>query len=63
MLRAYVKNRDNPELRSHLIVLMIFIFGNIHYPVMFNSGVLEIFILHLAYVIYAGSNIKTKQLK
>ena len=63
MLRAYIQNRENLELRFHLIILSIFILGNIHYPVMFGSGVLELFILHLAYVIYAGSNIMNHKLK
>lgn len=63
MLRAYIQNRDNLELRAHLIILSIFILGNIHYPVMFGNGVLELFILHLAYAIYAGSNINERQFK
>ena len=47
-------------LTSNIIVLVIFIFGNIHYPVMFNIGVMELFALHLAYIIYHGSYIKNK---
>jgi hypothetical protein len=45
-------------LTSNIIVLAIFILGNIHYPVMFNIGVMELFALHLAYIIYHGSYIK-----
>jgi hypothetical protein len=45
-------------LTSNIIVLAIFILGNIHYPVMFNIGVRELFALHLAYIIYHGSYIK-----
>jgi hypothetical protein len=45
-------------LTPHIIILFIFILGNFHYAVMFNVGVMELFALHLAYVIYQGSHIK-----
>jgi hypothetical protein len=43
------------SLTPNILVLVIFILGNIHYQVMFNYGVLELFALHLAYIIYSGS--------
>ena len=46
------------SLTPNILVLVIFILGNIHYQVMFHYGVMELFALHLAYIIYHGSNIK-----
>jgi hypothetical protein len=45
-------------LTPNIVILFIFILGNSHYPVMFNVGVMELFILHLAYIIYQGMSIK-----
>ena len=39
-----------------VIILIVFIFGNSHYGVMLQSGAMELFSLHLAYIIYNGSN-------
>ncbi len=52
------KKRDSPALLPNLIIIGIFILGNIHYQVMFNLGAMELFSLHLAYIIFIGSNSK-----
>jgi hypothetical protein len=57
VLRAIRLNSEG-ALTVNVVILFIFILGNIHYPVMFNSGVMELFILHLAYIIYQGSHFK-----
>jgi hypothetical protein len=57
VLRAIRLNSEG-ALTVNVFILFIFILGNIHYPVMFNSGVMELFILHLAYIIYQGSHFK-----
>ena len=57
ILRA-LDNRNVMALAPNLFILVIFILGNVHYPVMFNIGLMELFALHLAYIIYQGSCIK-----
>lgn len=57
VLRAIRLNSEG-ALTVNIFILFIFILGNIHYPVMFFSGVMELFILHLAYIIYQGSHLK-----
>jgi len=59
VLRAIRLNSEG-TLTVNVVILFIFILGNIHYPVMFNSGLINLFILHLAYIIYHGSYIKNK---
>lgn len=57
MLRA-LRYRHITALVPNMMVLAIFVLGNIHYPVMFNMGAIVLFVLHLAYIIYQGSDIK-----
>ena len=57
IIRA-LDNRNVMALTPNIFILVIFILGNIHYQVMFGLGVLELFVLHLAYIIYHGSSIK-----
>lgn len=57
ILRALVST-NKKLLIPNIIILLIFILGNFHYAVMFNTGVMELFALHLAYIIYQGSYIK-----
>ena len=57
VLRA-IRFHTDGGLIANLVILLIFILGNSHYPVMFNSGVMELFILHLAYIIYQGAQLK-----
>jgi len=57
IIRA-LKYRNVMALTPNMIILAIFLLGNFHYPVMFNIGVMELFVLHLAYIIYQGSYIK-----
>jgi hypothetical protein len=45
-------------LMPSIIILIVFVLGNIHYFVMFQAGVRELFALHLAYIIYHGSHMK-----
>ena len=45
----------------NLLILMIFIIGNIHYPVMFGIGLMELFAIHLGLVIYLGSSFSIKK--
>ena len=59
VLRAIRLNSEG-ALTANVVILFIFILGNFHYPVMFNSGLINLFILHLAYIIYHGSYIKNK---
>ncbi len=47
-------------LIPNIFVMVIFILGNIHYQVMFYTGVMELFALHLAYIIYHGSYMKNR---
>ena len=49
-------------LFPNIFIIVIFIIGNAHYPVMFNLGVMELFILHLAYIIYIGSEKNTNEI-
>lgn len=51
-------NKNLQLIVPNVFIIVIFILGNTHYPVMFILGVIELFILHLAYIIYAGSNVK-----
>ena len=57
MLRA-LRYRHITALVPNMMVMAIFVLGNIHYPVMFNMGAMVLFVLHLAYIIYQGSDIK-----
>ena len=57
VLRAIRLNSEG-ALKVNVFILFIFILGNFHYPVMFNSGLINLFILHLAYIIYQGSHLK-----
>ena len=57
MLRA-LRYRHITALVPNMMVMAIFVLGNIHYPVMFNMGPMLLFVLHLAYIIYQGSDIK-----
>ena len=57
IIRA-LDNRNVMALTPNIFILVIFIMGNLHYQVMFGLGVLELFVLHLAYIIYHGSSIK-----
>ena len=57
VLRA-VQIRDSIALLPNLIIIGLFILGNTHYQVMFNLGAMELFSLHLAYIIFIGSNNK-----
>ena len=57
IIRA-LDNRNVMALTPNIFILVIFILGNLHYQVMFGLGVLELFVLHLAYIIYHGSSIK-----
>ena len=57
MIRA-LRYRNVMALKPNMVILAIFLLGNIHYPVMFNIGLMELFVLHLAYIIYHGSYIK-----
>ena len=41
-----------------VIIIMLFIFGEAHYFVMFRPGIRELFAIHLAYIIYQGSSAK-----
>lgn len=58
ILYFILKALTNKTLQSivpNIFIIVIFILGNTHYPVMFVIGVIELFILHLAYIIYVGS--------
>ena len=44
------------QLYPNIFILFVFILGNIHYPVMLYNGVMELFILHLAFIIHIGSS-------
>ena len=57
IIRAF-SNKNIQSIVPNVFIIGVFILGNAHYPVMFSLGVMEIFVLHLAYIIYAGSNIK-----
>ncbi|AXE61706.1 hypothetical protein [Candidatus Thioglobus sp. NP1] len=57
IIRAF-SNKNIQAIVPNVFIIGVFILGNAHYPVMFSLGVMEIFVLHLAYIIYAGSNIK-----
>jgi hypothetical protein len=57
IIRAF-SNKNIQAIVPNVFIVGIFILGNAHYPVMFTLGVMEIFVLHLAYIIYAGSNVK-----
>ena len=57
MIRA-LRYGNVMALTPNMVILAIFVLGNIHYPVMFSIGAMELFILHLAYIIYHGSYIK-----
>ena len=39
-----------------LIIIVIFLLGNVHYRVMFQSGVRELFVLFLAYIMFMSNN-------
>ena len=39
-----------------LIIIVIFLLGNVHYRVMFQSGVRELFLLFLAYIMFMSNN-------
>ena len=39
-----------------LIIIVIFLLGNVHYRVMFQSGVRELFVLFLAYIMFMNNN-------
>ncbi len=58
IFRALSVNRLDYKtiLVPSIIILIVFIFGNAHYGVMYQSGVMELFSLHLAYIIYNGSS-------
>lgn len=51
-------NKNVQAIVPNIFIIGVFILGNAHYPVMFTLGVIELFVLHLAYIIYAGSNVK-----
>jgi len=57
MLQA-LRYRNIMALTPNIVILAIFMLGNVHYPVMFKIGVMELFVLHLAYIIYHGSYMK-----
>ena len=57
IIRAF-SNKNIQAIVPNVFIIGVFILGNAHYPVMFSLGVMEIFVLHLAYIIYAGSNVK-----
>ena len=57
IIRAF-SNKNIQAIVPNAFIIGVFILGNAHYPVMFSLGVMELFVLHLAYIIYAGSNIK-----
>jgi hypothetical protein len=48
-------DKDKLMLITSSIIIAIFIFGEVHYYVMFQAGVRELFALHLSYIIYLGS--------
>ena len=54
IVRALEKRNTIPVILN-VVIILIFVLGNAHYPVMLNIGVVEIFALHLAYLIYIGS--------
>lgn len=39
-----------------LIIIVMFLLGNVHYRVMFQSGVRELFLLFLAYIMFMSNN-------
>jgi hypothetical protein len=49
------------KLVPSIIIIIIFILGNVHYYVLFQAGVRELFSLHLAYIIYQGSNYQVRE--
>tara|TARA_B110000444_G_C18819770_1_gene587083 strand:+ start:75 stop:1301 length:1227 start_codon:yes stop_codon:yes gene_type:complete len=57
IIRAF-SNKNIQAIVPNVFIIGVFILGNAHYPVMLSLGVMELFVLHLAYIIYAGSNIK-----
>ena len=57
IIRAF-SNKNIQAIVPNVFIIGVFILGNAHYPVMFTIGVIELFVLHLAYIIYAGSNVK-----
>ena len=54
IIRALAK-QNTVVVIQNIAIILIFVLGNAHYPVMLNLGVVEIFALHLAYLIYIGS--------
>ena len=56
MVNTHPVNIKN--LAPNIFIIVIFVLGNAHYPVMFNLGVMELFVLHLAYIIYLGAGVK-----
>jgi hypothetical protein len=50
------------EAKQNIFILLVFMAGNIHYDVMFSAGAMELFALHLAYLIYVGSDKSKLQL-
>ncbi len=55
ILRA-ITNKTTSHVISNVIIIIIYVLGTAHYPVMFKIGVADLFILHLAYIIYIGSS-------
>ena len=53
-----LSNKNIQAIVPNVFIILVFILGNAHYPVMFILGVMELFVLHLAYIIYAGSHVK-----
>ena len=53
-----LSNKNIQAIVPNVFIILIFILGNAHYPAMFILGVMELFVLHLAYIIYAGSHVK-----
>ena len=54
ILRA-LTYKTTSQVISNVIIIIIYVLGTSHYPVMFKIGVADLFILHLAYIIYIGS--------
>jgi hypothetical protein len=53
IIRA-LSNNNLKLIVPNIFIIFIYILGNIHYPVMFSTGLMELFALHLAYIIYVG---------
>ena len=56
LLKSYqiINSLDEVERRFYfasLLIMMLFLLSNLHYQVMFQVGVMEIFAIHMAYIV------------